>query len=173
MRKKIMILSAAVVLASGYLMAEEKGGGTMRIASPAFQNNGAIPAKYTCEGEDINPELTISGIPKGTLSLALIVDDPDAPMGTWVHWVVFDIPVGEVIKENSVPGRLGVNTAGVMSFHGPCPPTGAHRYFFKLYALDALLNLREGIRKSDLEKAMQGHILEQAELVGLYRKQKK
>lgn len=142
----------------------------MELTSPAFKNNEFIPVKYTCKGQDINPQLDISGLPEKTKCLSLIVDDPDAPGGTWVHWVVFNIPVVEQIKENSVPGKLGITNSGKRDFHGPCPPSGTHRYFFKLYALDTELHLKEGISKGALEKAMQGHILGRAELVGLYKK---
>ena len=142
----------------------------MKITSPEFQNNQLMPGKFTCDGEDINPALNIEGVPEGTKSLALIMDDPDAPMGTWVHWVVFDIPVISEIKENSVPGKQGNNTAGRKQYHGPCPPSGTHRYFFKIYALDTVLNLNEGITKSQLEKAMESHILDKAELIGLYKR---
>ncbi len=143
---------------------------TLELSSPAFKNNQYLPAKFSCEGQDINPALAIEGIPPQAKSLALIVDDPDAPIGTWVHWVVFDIPLLSLIGENSIPGKQGVNTAGNKNYHGPCPPSGTHRYFFKLYALDTRLNLKEGISKGQLEKAMQGHILAQAQLVGLYKK---
>ena len=142
----------------------------MELKSPEFENNKPIPAKFTCEGRDINPALIIEGIPAETKSLALIVDDPDAPIGTWVHWVVLDIPVVSRIEENSIPGKQGINNAGGRNYHGPCPPFGTHRYFFKIYALDAVLNLKEGVSKGQLEKAMQGHILDKAELVGLYKR---
>ena len=142
----------------------------MKLNSPAFENNQLIPSKFTCEGDDINPALIIDGIPEGTKSLALIVDDPDAPIGTWVHWVVFDIPIISKIEENSIPGKEGVNSAGRRNYHGPCPPSGTHRYFFKIYALDTVLNLKEGINKGELEKAMQGHILDKVELIGLYKR---
>jgi len=142
----------------------------MEITSPEFKHNGFIPAKFTCEREDVNPTLIISGIPKDAESLALIMDDPDAPMGVWVHWVVFDIPIVSRIEENSVPGKLGINNSGRRDYHGPCPPSGTHRYFFKIYALDTKLNLNESISKGQLEKAMQGHILDNVELVGLYKR---
>lgn len=142
----------------------------MRLSSPEFEHNQLIPEKFTCDGEDINPTLNIEDIPPETKSLALIVDDPDAPMGTWVHWVVFDIPVISKIEENSVPGMQGTNDFQKLDYGGPCPPSGTHRYFFKLYALDCKLNLEEGVRKKDVEKAMQGHILAQTELIGLYRR---
>jgi Raf kinase inhibitor-like YbhB/YbcL family protein len=144
----------------------------MQISSPAFKHNEYIPLKYACEGEDINPALAISAIPEGAKSLALIMDDPDAPIGLWVHWVVFDIPVAGGIEENSVPGKLGITTSGGRGYGGPCPPSGTHRYFFKVYALDTKLDLNEGVSKSQLEKAMQGHILEKAELIGLYKKKR-
>jgi hypothetical protein len=145
-------------------------GGNMKLSSPEFENNAMIPKRFTCQGEDINPPLIIEGVPEGARSLALIVDDPDAPMGTWVHWVVFNIPIVSKIEEDSIPGRQGVNDFGRKSYGGPCPPFGTHRYFFKIYALDTELNLHEGIDKDSLERAMQGHILGKAELIGLYKK---
>ena len=146
----------------------------IKLTSPDFQNGSSIPYKFTCEGEDINPTLVIENAPVGTKSLALIVDDPDAPMKTWVHWVVYDIdPEIKVIKENSVPGKQGINDFRRKDWGGPCPPSGTHRYFFKLYALDKVLGLPEGIDKRGLEKAMEGHILASSELVGLYKRGKK
>ncbi len=142
----------------------------MELTSPAFKHNQFIPPEFTCQGEDINPELMISNLPAQTKSLALIVDDPDAPGGVWVHWVVFNIAPVSRIPANSVPGTLGGNTDGGKKYHGPCPPSGVHRYFFKLYAIDALLNLKEGVSKGQLEQAMQGHILASAQLIGLYKK---
>ena len=142
----------------------------MKLTSPAFIHNGAIPTKYTCDGGDINPPLIIENIPKSVKSLALIVDDPDAPMGTWVHWVVFDIPVTSRIGENTIPGKQGINDFRKKNYGGPCPPSGTHRYFFKIYALDKELNLKEGISKKELEKAMETHVLEKAELIGLYKR---
>lgn len=143
----------------------------MKITSPDFKNNEFIPVKFTCEGEDVNPALIIENIPDGTKSLALIMDDPDAPMGTWVHWVVYDIPPVKRIEENSIPGKQGSNNSGVENYGGPCPPRGpAHRYFFKIYALDKQLGLSAGADKKTLERGMQGHILDKAELVGLYKR---
>ena len=144
----------------------------MKISSPEFENNKFIPKKFTCQGEDINPPLIIEDIPKEAKSLALIVDDPDAPMGTWIHWVVFDISIVKRIEENSIPGRQGSNDFGRENYGGPCPPSGTHRYFFKIYALDKKLNLNEGISLSGLENAMHGHILDKAELIGLYKKER-
>jgi Raf kinase inhibitor-like YbhB/YbcL family protein len=141
----------------------------LRIKSSAFEHNGSIPEKYTCDGEDVNPPLTIEGIPEGTQSLALIMDDPDAPMGTWDHWVVWNMPsASKEIRENSVPGVEGMNDFRKHSYGGPCPPRGTHRYSFKVYALDTKLNIGASSRKKDLEKAMQGHILAKGELIGRY-----
>jgi len=142
----------------------------LRITSLAFQNNGVIPAKYTCDGDDLNPPLNIEGIPREAKSLVLIVDDPDASMGTWVHWVVWNIPPIERIEENSVPGVEGLNDFRKHSYGGPCPPSGTHRYFFKIYAVDAKLDLIANSRKEDVERAMEGHILAKGEIVGLYRR---
>ncbi|UCH12160.1 MAG: YbhB/YbcL family Raf kinase inhibitor-like protein [Candidatus Omnitrophota bacterium] len=143
----------------------------MKLTSPEFQNNKLIPKKFTCQGDDVNPPLVIDDVPKDAKSLALIVDDPDATTGTWVHWVVFDIPVVSKIEQNCIPGKQGTNDFGRKDYGGPCPPSGTHRYFFKIYALKEKLNLDEGIRKEDLEEIIQEHILGKAELIGLYKKQ--
>ncbi|MBD3383967.1 YbhB/YbcL family Raf kinase inhibitor-like protein [candidate division KSB1 bacterium] len=142
----------------------------MKISSPSFKHKERIPSKYTCDGQDINPPLSIEEIPDGTRELALIVDDPDAPAKTWVHWVVYQIPVTDKISENSVPGTEGRNDFDNIGYGGPCPPSGQHRYYFKIYALDTKLELEEGIDKRKLEESMEGHILEEAELIGLYKK---
>ncbi len=142
----------------------------MKLTSPEFENGKMIPRKFTCEGDDINPTLIIEDIPAGTKSLALIVDDPDAPMGTGVHWVSFNIPVVSQIDEDRIPGKQGINDFGRNDYGGPCPPSGTHRYFFKIYALDTVLDLNEGINKQALEDAMEDHILNKAELIGLYKK---
>jgi len=142
----------------------------MKLTSPDFENNKMIPRKFTCEGADVNPTLIIEGIPAGTKNLALIVDDPDAPMGTWVHWVVYGIPVVSRIDEDSIPGKQGINDFRKKDYGGPCPPSGTHRYFFKIYALDKELALGERVDKKALEKAMQGHIVDKAELIGLYKR---
>ena len=147
-----------------------EGGNIMKLKSPEFKNNEYIPKKFTCRGENINPALIIENIPAKTVSLAITVDDPDAPSGDWVHWVMFDIPIVSKIEENSAPGRHGINDSGRMRYDGPCPPFGIHRYIFKLYALDINLNLAEGITKAELEKAMEGHILAKADLTGLFKK---
>ncbi len=143
----------------------------MKISSPVFENNEFIPAKYTCDGEDVNPPLLFAGIPDGTESLALVAEDPDAPAGTWVHWLLWNIPPETVgVEENSVPDGFvsGINDFGKNSYGGPCPPSGTHRYFFKLYALDRKLSLPATARKEEMERVMEGAILDSAELVGLY-----
>lgn len=142
----------------------------MKITSSVFKHHALIPAKYTCQGDNINPPLSIADIPEGTQTLALINDDPDAPMGTWDHWVLFNIEPVKKIAENTAPGTQGKNSWGRHEYGGPCPPSGTHRYFFKLYALDSLLELPEGATKHEVEEAMEGHILAQAELIGLYKK---
>jgi hypothetical protein len=142
----------------------------LRITSPVFENNGFVPARYTCDGDNVNPPLKIEGIPKETQSLVLIVDDPDAPMGTWDHWIVWNIAPVEKIEENSVPGTEGLNDSRKYSYGGPCPPSGTHRYFFKVYGLDTTLNLHPNSRKKDVEKAMKGHIVAEGQIVGLYRR---
>lgn len=142
----------------------------MKLSSSSFEHNAFIPRKFSCQGDGINPSLSVEAIPGKTKSLALIVDDPDAPGGDFVHWVVFDIPVTIRIEENSVPGKQGINSLGKSGYVSPCPPAGVHRYFFKIYALDVILNLRGSTTKVDLETAMAGHILEKAELIGLYQK---
>ena len=142
----------------------------MNITSLEFENNKFIPAKFTCQGQGVNPTLYITDIPVQAKSLALIIDDPDAPAGNFVHWVLFDLPLINCIKENSVFGKQGRNTLGKFNYIPPCPPSGVHRYFFKIYALDIILGLNVNIDKVDLEKAMKSHILDQAQLIGLYQK---
>jgi hypothetical protein len=140
------------------------------LSSIAFKNQASIPRKYTGEGEDVNPPLTIEGIPQGTKTLALVMDDPFSPISTWVHWVMWNIPPVGIIAENSAPGVQGRNSSGASSYSGPNPPFGTHRYLFKVYALNTELSLNQSASKQDLEKAMEGHILAKAELVGLYTK---
>ncbi len=149
----------------------------MQLRSSAFEEGGKIPRKYTCQGEDINPELEISGVPAGAKSLVLIVDDPDVPEWVrkdklWVHWVVYDIdPEATRIGERASDlGIFGKNTSGERRYMGPCPPDREHRYFFKLYALDTKLGLAPGATKSEIEKAMAGHTLAECQLMGLYQK---
>jgi len=147
--------------------------GSMKLTSSAFQHNGSIPPKYTCDGDDVNPPLLISEVPKGAKSLLLIADDPDAPVGLWVHWTMWNIsPDTEKIIENfpkPPQGAVeGLTSFGRFGYGGPCPPDGEHRYFFKLYALDTELILSPDADKVMLEEEMVGHVLEKAELVGKY-----
>jgi hypothetical protein len=154
----------------------------LEIRSPAFAHNEEIPAKYTCEDEDISPPLKWSGVPEGTRSLALIIDDPDAPdpeapKMTWVHLVLYNLPADSEglpedfdVKDLPEGARSGLNNWDKTGYGGPCPPIGRHRYFHKLYALDTILDLHERSTKAELEKAMEGHILATAELIGTYEK---
>lgn len=150
---------------------------SLKLTSTAFEPGGTIPKKFTCDGPDVSPALAWSGAPAGTRSFALIMDDPDAPVGTWVHWVLYDLPVGthelaeNTAKQEELPNgaRQGRNDFRRIGYGGPCPPAGpAHRYFFKLYALDAKLALKAGATKAEVEKVMKGHILAQSELMGRY-----
>lgn len=145
----------------------------MKITSSAFLDNDKIPPKYTCDSENINPALTFSEVPKEAQSLALIMDDPDAPHGIFTHWLIFNMPPATIqILENSVPENslLGTTDFGKAQYGGPCPPSGTHRYFFKLYALGSILEIPEGSERKEIEKAMEGHILDSAQIVGLYSK---
>jgi Raf kinase inhibitor-like YbhB/YbcL family protein len=145
----------------------------LTLSSPAFTNEGEIPEKYTCEGEDISPPLHIEGIPQGTQSIALIVEDPDAPLGTWDHWLVWNIdPATQDIPENSIPknGITGINDFKQTGYGGPCPPFGTHRYYFHVYALDTRLDLPPGTKKTKLQKALNGHVLAEGSLMGRYAK---
>ena len=141
----------------------------MQLSSPDFAAGEEIPVRFTCHGEDINPELHISDVPPGTSTLALIVDDPDAPNKTWVHWVVYNIPLTGKIEQDSIPGEVGPNDFEQDNYGGPCPPSGTHRYFFKLYALDTELHL-DNPSKEELLAAMEGHVLAHCELMGKFTK---
>jgi hypothetical protein len=153
-----------------------KGEEKMKIESSVFKEGSMIPEKYTCDGENISPPLTWSGIPQETVSLALICDDPDAPAGTWVHWVVYNMPAKTVGLRESVPAEKklpdgsiqGTNDFRNIGYGGPCPPSGTHRYYFKLYALDKKLDLEPGTTKWQLVQSMKGHILAEAQLMGKY-----
>lgn len=145
----------------------------LTIGSTAFANNDLIPARYTCEGENINPAITIEEIPEGTKSLTLIVEDPDAADGTFVHWLLWNVRPMEMIIENAAPGVQGKNSFGKTTYGGPCPPPGNdHRYVFKVYAIDKILDVHVGADKNALEHAMNGHILAQGEIVGVYRRER-
>lgn len=149
----------------------------MRLTSPAFDYGEKIPSEYTCDGKNINPELHISAVPQNAKSLVLIMDDPDVPEFVrkdrmWVHWVVFNIPANQthISKDSSPFGVVGINTGGEWKYQGPCPPDREHRYFFKLYALDSVLNLPKGATKAEVEQAMKGHIVAEAEWMGTYER---
>jgi Raf kinase inhibitor-like YbhB/YbcL family protein len=141
----------------------------LSIGSTAFGNKDFIPDIYTCKGEDISPDITIENIPAGTKSLTIIVDDPDAPNGVFVHWLIWNIRPMEMIIENTAPGVEGINSFGNIKYNGPCPPSGVHRYYFKVYALDTLLEIQQGANVQIVEKAMKSHILSEGELIGLYK----
>ncbi len=145
---------------------------TLFVSSDAFDDRSTIPAKYTCDGKNINPPLTVRNIPGKTKSLVLIVEDPDAPIRAWAHWLVWNIPPSGIIKGNSIPGSEGRNDFGEQHYDGPCPPSGTHRYFFKVYALDDLIQLKPSATKTELEKAMNSHIISFGELIGLYQRVK-
>jgi Raf kinase inhibitor-like YbhB/YbcL family protein len=148
----------------------------LEISSTAFSEGEMIPTRYTCDGPDVSPDLSWSGVPETAKSLALICDDPDAPMGTWVHWVLFNIPSSASGLPAEIPSdaalengaRHGNNDFRRLGYGGPCPPGGTHRYYFKLYALDVELNLDSGVTKDQLLEAMQGHILAEGQLMGKY-----
>lgn len=172
---------AAALMTVALAQAEEKTM-TFTLTSLAFGSNGSIPSRHTCEGTNVSPPLAWSGVPEGTKSLALIVDDPDAPdpaapRMTWVHWVLYDLPpaatgLPEGVAPNALPvgARQGTNDFMTTGCGGPCPPVGRHRYFHKLYALDAVLPDLGKPRKGDLERAMKGHVLGEAHLIGTYQK---
>ncbi len=152
----------------------------MELTSPSFREGGKIPEKFTCDGANVNPELSISGVPTYAATLVLIMEDPDVPESVrrdkmWDHWVLFNIPPRTSrIPENSQPkGVSGKNTGGELGYQGPCPPDREHRYFWKLYALDIDLPLHSGASKADIEKAMEGHIMASAQLMGTYERKNK
>jgi Raf kinase inhibitor-like YbhB/YbcL family protein len=155
--------------------AQEKSSG-IQLTSAAFKEGQPIPRQYTCDGVNISPPLEWSGMPKTAKTVAIIADDPDAPAGTWVHWVVYNLPAEVIGMVENLPasdnlkagGFQGKNDFEKIGYGGPCPPSGSHRYFFKLYALDTELPLKAGATKADVEKAMAGHILSQGQLMGTY-----
>jgi hypothetical protein len=164
----------------GGVYAKTRGGANMAITitSTAFTEGGMIPRDYTCDGRDISPPMAWTGVPEGTKSLALICDDPDAPVGTWVHWVLFNLPATANGLPQSMPpdkvlengGRHGINDFRKFGYGGPCPPGGTHRYYFKIYALDTELVQEPGLTKAALLKAMKGHILAEGKLTDKYRR---
>src|SRR5712692_1015859 len=150
----------------------------IKLTSVAFKDGGPIPRAYTCDGVNISPPLEWSGAPKTAKTIAIVCDDPDAPAGTWVHWVLYNLPADRLGMVENVPttdnvpggGLQGTNDFQKIGYGGPCPPSGTHRYFFKLYALDSELPLKPGATKADLEKAMEGHVVTQGQLMGTYRR---
>ena len=171
MKAKI-VGTCAIAAAAIALSSLAAGGAKMKITSSAFQEGGNIPSQFTCDGANVNPPLHIDQVPAGAKSLALIVDDPDAPGGTFVHWLVWNIdPKTTDIAENSVPPNAvqGKNGFGKTGYGGPCPPSGTHRYYFRVYALD-VAQVQGGSTRADLERAMQGHIIGQGQLMGRYSK---
>lgn len=172
-----LVISAALGV-FGRCQAQTRGGQTsdLRITSTAFQDGGIIPRQYTCDGKDASPPLAWAGVPAEAKSLALIVDDPDAPVGTWVHWVVFNIPPDVLSLPERIPqastltngAQQGVNSWNRLGYGGPCPPRGQHRYFFKLYALDVSLNPQSRMNKAQVLGAMRGHVLAETQIMGTY-----
>lgn len=185
MRKFIIFLLLALAIALSLVLVlyqrnspnftrqtnSQKNSFTMKIISPAFTNNGKIPSKYTCDGEDVSPPLEFLEVPREAKSLVLIVDDPDAPGKTWVHWVVYNIsPSTGKVLEDSIPqvGVLGKTDFDTLGYGGPCPPSGTHRYFFKLYAIKKGLDLSEGLNKQQILEKINESVIEQAQIIGLY-----
>ena len=186
MLKKTAVLTAVVMLLICSCKSragdkEKEGGAKMeiKVTSSVFKNDGMIPSKHTCDGEDFSPPLQWEFVPQGTKSIALICDDPDAPMGTFVHWVLFNLPAQTTELAENVPAdkvlpngaKQGMTDFRRVGYGGPCPPGGTHRYFFKIYALDTLIDLPAGATKSQLLNAMGKHILAQGELIGKYKRQ--
>lgn len=171
----LLLILACVACQASFPGGEGEGEGQMpmTISSTAFSEGDEIPRRHTCDGEDLSPPLTWSGTPNGTQSLVMITDDPDAPSGTFVHWVLYNIPPDTSSLSEGVRGigTQGVNGFGKSGYGGPCPPKGpAHRYFFKIYALDTSLNLQSGAKKAEVEKDMQDHVLAQGQLMGTYKR---
>jgi len=177
----MVVIGVMILFCLGFIgnaFSAPKGGRMMKVTSSAFNEGQMIPLKYTCDGQDISPPLEWENAPDATKSFALICDDPDAPMGMWVHWVVYDIPpdmnnLPEHVRPERQLGngiRQGNNSWPNIGYGGPCPPGGTHRYYFKLYALDTTLNLKPGATKEQLLQAMKGHVLEEAHLMGKYQR---
>lgn len=178
MPSKKWMIAMAIFIFSLQMLAQIQGDEMMELKSLVFDAGGSIPKKYTCDGPDLSPPLIWNTVPDRTQSLALICDDPDAPMGVWVHWVIFNLPADARELPEGVPpqkmlpngAKQGLNDFRRIGYGGPCPPSGEHRYFFKLFALDAKLDLEAGAKKADLLKAMEGHILSESKLMGKYRR---
>lgn len=185
MQRFAIILTGAIVLLSScqsnrQTVTSVKEGGKMEISltSSAFRQGELIPEEYTCDGRNISPPLQWSHVPEGAKSLAMIVDDPDAPRGLFTHWIIYNIPPDEleftenVEKDKTLPNgaRQGVNDAGKIGYTGPCPPSGTHRYFFRIYALDSTLDLEPGVNRKQFDDALRGKTIAQGELMGTYKK---
>jgi len=167
-------IASALAIALAIVASFTAGGVKMKITSSAFQGGANIPSKFTCDGSDTSPPLQIADVPSGAKSLALIVDDPDAPGGLFTHWMVWNIPPDAgAIGEGSTPkGAQGTNDFGKSGYGGPCPPSGAHRYYFKVFALDRELDLPSGAKRRQLDAAMKGHIVAEGELMGRYSRKR-
>ncbi len=175
----IVALAVGVLsLAAAPSRAEEpstRSPAMIKVTSPVFSEGSMIPAKYTADGADVNPPLLMENVPENARSLVLIMEDPDAPVGTWTHWLVWNIsPKTREIAENRVPDKafLGTNDFGRKPYGGPAPPSGTHRYFFRVYALDVVLNLPAGARRNGLEQAMRGHLVAEGALMGKYSRRR-
>ncbi|MFA5143884.1 MAG: YbhB/YbcL family Raf kinase inhibitor-like protein [Candidatus Omnitrophota bacterium] len=176
----LVIIAVTVFFVHGAVYSKGEGPVKLSVTSSAFKDEEAIPGKYTCDGKDVSPPLAWSDIPPGTRSVALICDDPDAPRGTWVHWVIFNMPPQSKGLVENVPGEevladgsvQGVNDSRQIGYGGPCPPSGVHRYYFKVYALDTMISLAPGATKKDLEGAMAGHILADGQIMGRYSRKR-
>jgi Raf kinase inhibitor-like YbhB/YbcL family protein len=179
----LAVMFAGMLMISGCIQKESKGPASngspdtgkgnesmniqsIKVFSSAFESNGTIPKKYTCSGENISPPLEFQGIPEKSRSLVLIMEDPDAPMKTFTHWIVWNIEPVAKIDEDNIPGIEGMNDFRKIGYGGPCPPSGTHRYFLRIYALDKQLELKEGASRKELENEMIGHIIAEGELIG-------
>ncbi len=169
---KVLAFFVLLIVFSMCVGKEEKVGKeaeTIKVSSPAFKNMERIPIKYTCDGIDVSPPLEVQGISEKAKSIAIIVEDPDAPLGTFVHWVVWNIEPKKEIPENYKSEYQGKNDFGRIGYNGPCPPRGEmHRYFFKVYVLDEKIELKKGATKEELLKAIEGHVIQKGELIGVY-----
>ncbi len=177
MSLRLVLLLFLLAMVSGCIASKEVNMEKITVSSEAFKEGGAIPAEYTCDGKNVSPPLSWKGIPENAKSIALIMDDPDAPAGIWVHWLLFNIPSNTTKLPKGIPknptlgdrSRQGVTSSGRPGYGGPCPPPGKpHRYYFKVYALDTMLDLQSSATKKDVENAMKGHVLAQGELMGRY-----
>jgi Raf kinase inhibitor-like YbhB/YbcL family protein len=168
------IIAGAVAIALVTIVSFAAGGAKMKITSSAFQEGASIPSKFSCDGSNTSPPLQIAKVPSGAKSLVLIVDDPDAPSGLFTHWAVWNVsPQINAIAEGSAPkGVRGTNDFGKSGYGGPCPPSGTHRYYFKIFALDRELDLPFGAKRGQLDEAMKGHVVAQGELMGRYSRKK-